>query len=539
MRRIILITFAFLLAGCGNQPFSSTQSLDTGRANPADRDVFLLVTTVGSGEVSPPGGRIETGTVELSALSADGWVFDRWEGDALGTDNPLELELDEDMSVTAVFTQEVVEPIATVEDVLDATWLIAGVNDEVALTATAFGIGPKRLATNAHVTEGLKELFQRPGAVAQAIHHETGETRDILRVWTHPAYDAESAINTADLGLIEIEGSATKTLAVANEADVRELSVFDAVSLCGFPADVLGAIDLVGSSAASFRPRATCLTGNISALRPLDPASVATPFSTQLIQYDLPTAPGTSGSALFGESGAVVGVHFAGVTGSGSGFAIRADRLTELMNIVDRNRLEGTPLSSIEPIAPISPGVSGLPCSRTYFSDPFGFGFNLPPGWTGPIVRTLSTGILLDHEFSGPGVGGIFASVWTSFSADPSFWISLKLDLGSVLLEDEIFLTESGHLGYYLVFREPNGWLYYESHIYTDGREYKLFSPIFPWNPPSLVSAVEASLKSLCVRGGRARRVTVSDDEMNIQEQLQRMEEAARMNTEVARKRAR
>lgn len=41
--------------------------------------------------------------VRLEAIAADGWIFDHWEGDLEGTENPGHLTVDEEKSVTAVF----------------------------------------------------------------------------------------------------------------------------------------------------------------------------------------------------------------------------------------------------------------------------------------------------------------------------------------------------------------------------------------------------------------------------------------------------
>ena len=44
--------------------------------------------------------------VSLSAVPEEGWLFDRWEGDITGTDNPTSLVVDEPKEVTAVFVKE-------------------------------------------------------------------------------------------------------------------------------------------------------------------------------------------------------------------------------------------------------------------------------------------------------------------------------------------------------------------------------------------------------------------------------------------------
>ena len=104
------------------------------------------------------------------------------------------------------------------------------------------------------------------------------------------------------------------------------------MSLCGFPEATTG-LDLLGVLTGGFHPRATCLTGTVSALRPFDPGESATPENTQLIQYDLPVTPGTSGSAVFNDAGQVVGVNSFGLFESGGdlNFAIRSDKLEELI----------------------------------------------------------------------------------------------------------------------------------------------------------------------------------------------------------------
>jgi len=95
-----------------------------GNANPAqvvmDTDtsvtaVFVLnqlaltVQVSGGGAValSPPGGLYDVGTtVILSATPNAGWHFDHWEGDVSGGATVVELMMDADRSVTAIFERE-------------------------------------------------------------------------------------------------------------------------------------------------------------------------------------------------------------------------------------------------------------------------------------------------------------------------------------------------------------------------------------------------------------------------------------------------
>ncbi|HPE28586.1 MAG TPA: hypothetical protein PLM10_07000, partial [Saccharofermentans sp.] len=69
----------------------------------------LTINTTGEGTVTadpePVEGKYEEGTeVELTAVPAAGWEFVNWlVGEAEETDNPLEITMDSDKTVTAVF----------------------------------------------------------------------------------------------------------------------------------------------------------------------------------------------------------------------------------------------------------------------------------------------------------------------------------------------------------------------------------------------------------------------------------------------------
>ncbi|HPC17179.1 MAG TPA: carboxypeptidase regulatory-like domain-containing protein [Candidatus Hydrogenedentes bacterium] len=68
----------------------------------------LTISTVGQGTTDPVPGvhPITDQSVTLNAYPAEGWRFDRWEGDASGSANPLTLPMDGPKSVRAVFMQE-------------------------------------------------------------------------------------------------------------------------------------------------------------------------------------------------------------------------------------------------------------------------------------------------------------------------------------------------------------------------------------------------------------------------------------------------
>ncbi len=100
-------------AGASTGPISVTTGEGTG-TSASDFTVSsgitytLTVTEDGNGSVSldPAGGVYEEDQdVELTANPADGWAFSHWEGDLIGSNNPVIITMDEDKQITAVFTE--------------------------------------------------------------------------------------------------------------------------------------------------------------------------------------------------------------------------------------------------------------------------------------------------------------------------------------------------------------------------------------------------------------------------------------------------
>ncbi len=230
----------------------------------------------------------------------------------------------------------------TVEDFQKATWLVLAFSDFSLRVATAFGIGPRLLGTNAHVVEGIIQVTREPNGVAAVFQHETGELRLVTTVWWHPEYDSSSQVTTPDVGILEVDTTIPSFLTIPATNAYPEVEVFESVSLCGFPASVTLGLDFIGSVSGDFHPRATCVGGSISAIRPFDPGDALTLDNAQLIQYDITTEPGVSGSAVFNASGEIIGVHALGfVTSSEQNFAIRIDKLAELLGLISNGAAAG------------------------------------------------------------------------------------------------------------------------------------------------------------------------------------------------------
>jgi len=94
MKQIIfIVTSLFLLiAGCGDV------------AAPSDRvNISITVAPSTAGNVLTSGGDEVGATAEFLAVANDGWQFSGWTGDVESTENPLNVELQSDIALTANF----------------------------------------------------------------------------------------------------------------------------------------------------------------------------------------------------------------------------------------------------------------------------------------------------------------------------------------------------------------------------------------------------------------------------------------------------
>lgn len=77
-------------------------------ASQVGETITLTIIIDGNGDVDldPPGGNYESPvTVTLTAEADPGWAFDHWEDDLTGSDNPDDLYMDADKTVTCVFVE--------------------------------------------------------------------------------------------------------------------------------------------------------------------------------------------------------------------------------------------------------------------------------------------------------------------------------------------------------------------------------------------------------------------------------------------------
>ena len=200
--------------------------------------------------------------------------------------------------------------------------------------ATAFAVAEHLLATNAHVIESVADGL-REGGSAQVVQHETGTTFDIVQVWMHPGYRGDDSIGP-DVGLLSVNETLPAILRLADNEALHRIAPFDPVRMYGFPGDVARSIDLDDFEVGPARPRATAAVGIITAMRPFIPIQNATPDSSLVVQHDLRSVGGDSGSPILNDDGNVVAVNARGdsETARRIGLAIRSDVLDGLLRMV-------------------------------------------------------------------------------------------------------------------------------------------------------------------------------------------------------------
>src|SRR5690625_41626 len=96
MRKLPIVLFLLLLLLFTNCSTESTP-------------IYTLTTNVNpseAGSVSPSSGEYDEGTeVELTATPNEHWVFNGWQGDHSGGENPITVTMNSDKSITAFFTE--------------------------------------------------------------------------------------------------------------------------------------------------------------------------------------------------------------------------------------------------------------------------------------------------------------------------------------------------------------------------------------------------------------------------------------------------
>ncbi len=166
---------------------------------------------------------------------------------------------------------------------------------------TAFAVGPRALATNAHCV-ALAESLRKQGAELTAVKNGDGRARFAVTALARSAeYVPGGTRITPDVGLVTVDADLPSRARLADRAALATLAPGDVIYTYGFP----------GRLADTASPEATFVEGVIGRLTRLD-GEAGAPEERVLIQHSAFTAGGTSGSPIFDEAGRVIGVNAGG-----------------------------------------------------------------------------------------------------------------------------------------------------------------------------------------------------------------------------------
>ena len=126
---IIGILILFLTIGCGLFPidealYQEIHGNDDGQEQPNKYTLTVIINPAGTSSVvkTPDHTEYEKGTVvELTANPNSGYLFDHWEGDVTGNDNPVTLIMDATRDETAVFVEDPFTNELEIDDFQDYT----------------------------------------------------------------------------------------------------------------------------------------------------------------------------------------------------------------------------------------------------------------------------------------------------------------------------------------------------------------------------------------------------------------------------------
>lgn len=185
--------------------------------------------------------------------------------------------------------------------------------------ATAWGVGPHTFATNSHVTEPVKEQLAKGGEVHIVINKHPELNFRVTKAVTHPRYGSAQPMSggrvpaggSYDVGILEVDGNLPSWFPVASANELRAIDSGTRVAYLGFPME-----ERIGGGINVSSPVATMQTGIVTSNTDWW-MGAGEPETRLLVQHNLSSSGGASGSPVFNAKGHVIALHNAGTSNTG------------------------------------------------------------------------------------------------------------------------------------------------------------------------------------------------------------------------------
>jgi len=179
---------------------------------------------------------------------------------------------------------------------------------------TAWAVAPGMFATNAHVAAPVYKAMKQGASAYVAVNKRPDQRFRVKLAVPHPRYFSNEVGMTGkapvtppyDVGILLIEGTASATLRAAATPKLQALDSGHRIAFLGFPME-----DLQNGGVDPNNPVATMQSGIVTASTDFWLAKSAFE-NRRLIQHNLPTVGGSSGSPIFDSDGDVVGILSSG-----------------------------------------------------------------------------------------------------------------------------------------------------------------------------------------------------------------------------------
>lgn len=179
---------------------------------------------------------------------------------------------------------------------------------------TAWAVAPNMFATNAHVALPMRQVLHEGGSVYVAINKHPDQRFRVKAAYLHPRYlrkevsidGRDPVTQQCDVGILVIEGNARTVMRMASPEKLHTIDSGHRIAFLGFPLE-----DLNNGGYDQQNPVAIMQSGIVTAATDFWLAKSAYE-NRQLIQHNLPTVGGSSGSPIFDADGDVIGILSSG-----------------------------------------------------------------------------------------------------------------------------------------------------------------------------------------------------------------------------------